>query len=179
MSDRPQSPRPQDLTFAGRILLVMANRVSIELAAFSGWMVLGFAAVLGLLVANLDKVSGFVAPEALGLAIKLFLLALVLNVIQRYMAAIVVSSVAVGKELESMPTHPGMEIRTLLAELESATFWPTRLLVRWTNQKILDGDFAFSGRLNARLAQAQGWLVFAQLIAVVTSTLVIANALHN
>jgi len=142
-------------------------------------MILGFGAILGLVLANIDTVSKFVAPDALGLAIKLFLVAVVFNVLQRYMASIVSASVTLTGEIEAMPVHPNADMAALMGQLEDATLWPTKLMVRWSNRKIATGDFAVGGRLNARLAQAQAWFVFVQLIAVVSAALVIANALHG
>lgn len=170
---------PQDSIFAGRVLTAMANRVSSELVSFSSWMVLGFGAILGLVLANIDTVSKFVAPNAFGLAVKLFLVAVIFNVLQRYMAAIVSASVTLAKEVEAMPVHPNADIAAFMHQIEDATLWPMKLMVRWSNRKIAAGDFAVGGRLNARLAQAQAWFVFAQLIAVVAAALVIANALQG
>lgn len=170
---------PRDSIFAGRVLTAMANRVSLELVAFSSWMLLGFGAILGLALANIETVSKFVAPESLGLAVKLFLVAVVFNVLQRYMAAIVSASVTLGKEVEALPIDPNLDIASFSRQIEGATFWPMKLMVRWSNRKIAGGDFAVGGRLTARLAQVQAWFVLVQVIAVLAAALVIANALQG
>lgn len=174
-----KSASPQDSIFAGRVLTAMANRVSSELVAFSSWILLGFGAILGLVLANIQTVSKFVAPESLGFAVKLFLVAVIFNVLQRYMAAIVSASVTLAKEVEAMPIHPNADMAAFLGEIEAATLWPMKIMVRWSSRKIAAGDFAVGGRLNARLAQAQAWFVFVQLIVVVAAALVIANALQR
>jgi hypothetical protein len=179
MANGTKEAQTQDRIFAGRVLTAMASRVSAELGTFSSWMVAGFAAVLGLLVANLEAISRFITPDALGIAITFFLVAVVLHVFQRYMAAIVNASVALGKEVEAFPVHANLDIVFFSQQIEQATLWPMRFMVRWSNARILAGDLAVAGRLNAWLAQAQAWLVFFQLVAVVASASVIAMALQG
>src|SRR5687767_7594640 len=94
--------QPKEGLFAGRILSIMASRLTAELATFSNWMIVGFAAIWGLVVANLDKVASFIPPQSLGLAIKLFLVAVIFNVVQRYLAVIVSAGAAVSKEVEGI-----------------------------------------------------------------------------
>lgn len=165
--------------YAGKVLAAMAGRVSSELAAFSSWMVAAFGAVFALLVANVDTVGKFIAPTAIGLSIKIFLGAVVLNVVQRYLATVVMASVAIGKEVESLPVDCNIDIQHVFRQMEKATFWPTRLLARWVVQRVSAGDFSVGGRINSRMAQIQAWLVLAQLLSVVAAALVIANALYG
>lgn len=149
------------------------------MTAFASWMVAGFGAMLGLLVANIDTVSPFIAPVVVGASVKLFLAALVLNVLQRYLAAMVAGSIAVAHEVQLIPIDHEVDLGYVVREIECATFWPTSILVRWSNRKALSGDLAVSGRLNVRLAQIQGWLVLGQMIVVVSSTVLIANGLQG
>lgn len=171
--------KPQDSSLAAKILNAMAGSINAQMTAFSSWMVAGFGAMLGLLVANIDTVSPFIAPTVVGASVKLFLVALVLNVLQRYLAAMVAGSIAVANEVQLIPINHEADLGYIVREIERATFWPTRILVRWSNRKALSGDLAVSGRLNARLAQVQGWLVLAQMIVVVSSTVLIANGLKG
>lgn len=176
--DEKLNTLPQDSIFAGRVLIAMADQVSSKLA-FTSWMLLGFGGILGLVIANVQTVSKFVAPEALGYAIKLFLIALIFNVLQRYLASIVAASVALGKEIGALPIHENISMPGLSHEIERATLWPMKKMVRWSSKQVTAGDFAVSGRLSARLAQVQAWFVFVELLAVLASALVIANALHG
>ena len=96
--------KPHESGYAAKVLNAMAGSINTQLAAFSSWMVAGFGAVLGLLVANIDTIAPFIPPTIIGGAVKLFLVAVVLNVFQRYLAAIVAGSVTVGKEVESIPS---------------------------------------------------------------------------
>ena len=169
----------QDSIYIGKVLTAMGARVSSELVAFSGWLLIGFAAILGVLFSNLDAVTTFVAPQALSTVVKLFVLAVVCNVLQRYSAAVVAASVAGGKEIEAYPAPATLDLRSFLTQVESATLWPMRYMVRRSNLKILQGDLAVGGRLISKLAQVEAWLVFVQLIAVVAATWVLANALRG
>ena len=171
--------KPHDSSLAAKILNAMAGSINSQMTAFSSWMVAGFGAMLGLLVANIDTVSPFIAPAVIGASVKLFLVALVLNVLQRYLAAMVAGSIAVAKEVELIPLDHEVDLSYIVREIEYATFWPTRILVQWSNRKALSGDLAVSGRLNVRLAQIQGWLVLVQMMVVVFSIVLIANGLKG
>ncbi|MBT0963868.1 hypothetical protein [Denitromonas iodatirespirans] len=179
MLDHNNSAKIDEDIYAGKLLNVMARSINSELTTFSTWMVAGFGAAIGLLVANIEKVAPYISPNAVGASTKLFLVAVILNVVQRYLAAILTGSVAAGKEAESIsPTAP-IDISSVLNEIERATLWPARYMVRWSNRRILAGDFVLGGRLNAWSAQIQGWLVLAQMLAVVTAAWEIANALKG
>jgi hypothetical protein len=142
-------------------------------------MLVGFAAILGALLANLDATTKFLAPNALSTIAGLFASAVFLHVVQRYSAAIVASSVAGGKEIEEHPFPEGMPLEVMLDRMEKATLWPTRYLVRRSNRKILKGDIAAGGRLILTLAQVEAWLVFAQLLIAIAATWVLASALRG
>lgn len=178
MTNQAQETKSQEAIFLGKILTMMANRVATELVAFSSWMILGFSAVLGLLLANLDTVSKFLEPTTIGIVVKLFAMSVLLHVIQRYLAAIVMAGAALGKELESVPPY-NIDVERFTQKLEEATLWPTRYMVRWSNKKILAGDLAVGGRMHAVLAQVLAWLAFVQAIAAIAAALVIANSLQS
>lgn len=178
MATQPHEPSLQESIYLGKILTMMANRISTELMGFSSWMILGFSAVLGLLLANLDTVSKFLEPTTIGIVVKLFAASVLLHVVQRYMAAIVIAGAALGKEMESMP-HSDIDIHWFTEKLAAATLWPSRYMVRWSNKKILAGDIAVAGRTHALIAQVLAWLALAQAIVAIAAALVIANSLHG
>lgn len=157
----------------------MASAVNSELSTFSSWMVAAFGAAIGLLIANIEKVAPYISPKTIGLATMLFLVAVMLNVVQRYLGAIVAGSVITGKETESIPVTANLDIRFILDELEKSTLWPMRFMVAWSNRRVLAGDFALSGRLIAWIAQVQAWLVFVQMVVLISGAWAIANALQG
>lgn len=168
-----------DSAYIGQVLLAMAECTSAGLSKFSGWMLVGYAAFLGALLANLDSASKFLASDTLSRLAILFSGAVFLNLLQRYSAAVVASSAEVGNKVKEQPIPPNMDIVVFLAELERATLWPARLMVHRSNQKLLAGDLAAGGRLLSTFAQIEAWLVFAQVLVSVAATLVLACGLRG
>ncbi len=152
MNQQPSTSADENV-YLGKVFLTMGAQISSGLATFSGWMLIGFVAILGALLANLDSATKFLAANAMSSIAGLFAAAVFFHVIQRYPAAIVASSAAAGKEIEEHPAPGGMRIEAILEHMEQATFWPTRYLVRRSNRKILQGDLAAGGRLILMLAR--------------------------
>lgn len=168
-----------DSTYIGQVLMAMAECVSAGLIKFSGWMLVGYAAILAALLANLDSAAKFLVPGTLSRLALFFSVVVLLNLVQRYSAAVVSSSAEVGQKVKAQPIPPNMDIGVFLVELENATLWPARLMVRRSNRKILAGDFAAGGRLLSTFAQIEAWLVFAQVLVSVAATLVLACGLRG
>ena len=177
MSAEPVQKYIQTAIAAGRLLTIMAARTSEALGAFSSWLIGSVAAVLGLLLANIDAVSKFVPTEALRNAIAFYLIAVVCHVFQRYLAAIVAGSIAAAREAESLPSDHPLDLEELIAEIQRSTFWPARVVASKVHARIKAGDYAASGRVMAELAQVQGMLVMLQMALVVWSAWVIARTL--
>lgn len=119
-----------DSAYIGQVLIAMAECTSAGLSKFSGWMLVGYAAILGALLANLDSAAKYLAPGTLSRLAILFSVAVLLSLLQRYSAAVVASSAEVGNKVKEQPIPPNMDIVAFLAELEAATLWPARLMVR-------------------------------------------------
>jgi hypothetical protein len=158
MDTKPPIPE-SDSAYIGRVLMAMAECTSSGLSKFSGWMLVGYAGILGALLANLDSSSKFLAADTLSRLAILFSGAVFLNLLQRYSAAVVSSSAEVGKKVREQPIPQNIDIVVFLAELEHATLWPARLMVRRSNRKLLAGDLAAGGRLLSMFAQVEAWLV--------------------
>lgn len=168
-----------DSAYIGQVLLAMAECTSAGLSKFSGWVLVGYAAILGALLANLDSAAKFLAPDTLSRLALLFSVVVLLNLFQRYSAAVVSASTEVGKKVKEQPIPQSMNIVLFLTELEHATLWPARLMVRRSNRKLLAGDIAAGGRLLSTFAQVEAWLVFAQVLVSVAATLVLACGLRS
>ena len=169
--DKKPSLSESDSAYIGQVLTAMAECMSAGLSKFSGWVLVGYAGILGALLANLDSASKFLAPGTLSTLSLLFSLVVILNLLQRYSAAVVSSSAEAGKRVKEQPAPRSTDIDKFLKELECATLWPARLMVRRTNRKLLEGDLAAGGRLLSKLAQVEAWLVFAQVLVSVASIL--------
>lgn len=173
------TPNPSEAAYVGKILMAMASGISGEQTRFSSWMVAGFGVGLGLLVANIASVAPFIPPSVISYAVKIFLISVIVNVLQRYLGSIIAGSIATGKEVESIQSNGPVNLNYVCTEIERVTLWPTVLIVRWSNRKVRSGDLAFSGRLNARLAQISAWLVLIQMVVLVFAILVIANGIKG
>ena len=178
METKPSLP-VSDSAYIGQVLMAMAESMSASISKFSGWMLFGYAAILGALLANLNSAAKFLAPGTLSRLALLFSVVVLLNLLQRYSAAVVSSSAEVGKKVKEQPTPQNMDIVAFLTELESATLWPARLMVRRSNRKLLAGDLAAGGRLLSTFAQIEAWLVFAQVLVSVAATLMLARGLYG
>ncbi len=179
MTDHSTPANITESIYSGKVLTAMASSVNEHHLKFSSWMVAGFGAAIGLLISNIDKVATYISPAAIGCSTKLFLVAVVLNVLQRYLGAIISGSMEVAKKVEDLPINGDLNTQAILKEIERATLWPTRYMVRSSNKRILSGDIAYGGRLNAWMAQIAGWLVLSQMVAVVSAAWIIANALKG
>lgn len=168
-----------DSAYIGQVLMTMGECISAGFSKFSGWMLVGFAAILGALLANLDATAKFLEAGTLSMIAILFSGAVFLNVLQRYSAAVVSSSAEVAKKVQEQPVPEGIDIVMFLEQLECATLWPARLMVRRSNTKILAGDFAAGGRLISTLAQIEAWFVFAQVLISVIAIWVLACGLRG
>ena len=178
LTQMPHAPAPpQESILAGRLMMLMAGKVTEGLSKFASWLVGSFTAVLAFLLANLDTVSKFMPATTLGFAGKLLVGALAIHVIQRYLALLVAGSVASAKEAESLAFPEGLNMNSVMRQIESSTFWPARILVRNNFAKLQNGDFAAPGRMMATLTQIQGLLVVSQLVLVLYAGYTIVGAL--
>lgn len=178
METKP-SISPSDSAYIGQVLTAMAECTSAGLSKFSGWMLVGFAAILGALLGNLGSAEKYLLPNALSRIVILFSIAVFLNLLQRYSAAVVSSSAEVAKKVGEQPVPKDINIVIFLEHLESATLWPMRWMVRRSNRKILAGDLAAAGRLLSTFAQIEAWFVFAQVLISVAATWVLACGLRG
>lgn len=168
-----------DSVYIGQVLMTMAECTSAGLSKFSSWMLVGYAALLGALLANLDSAAKFLASGTLSRLALLFSFVVLLNLLQRYSANVVSASAEVGNKVKTEPVPEDMDIVVFMRELEHATLWPARIMVRRSNSKILAGDLASGGRLLSTFAQVEAWLVFAQVLVSVAATVVLACGLRG
>lgn len=182
MNEDPPPSEVQAKVLAGRLLSLGAGRASAALDQFSSWLLSGFGATFALLFGNIDPVSKHLRVESLQSAIWLFLAVLVLGVISRLLAAIIGAGAEAASQAEPMGRELAeqeieVNVKTVFREVESATFWPARQAVASSFRKVDKGDFAAAGRLHARLAQLQGYLVFVEVALAVVIVGVLACGL--
>jgi hypothetical protein len=159
----------------------MAINVTVTLESFSGWLLAGFGAAFALILSNIESVSNFITVGSIRRGVFLFLIALAAGVVQRWIGSSVRAGVLSGSEGEVLGdgAHDSIDFSVILEEIKKATFYPQRWLVAWSFKKIEKGDFAFSGRMFAKMAQIQGWLVLVQAALVISSIVVVVNGLES
>ena|GEM_PF-4059000 len=168
---------------ANRLLTEMARSLSETHSKFSAWLLAGSSAVFGLILANLDSVSKFVAIDVVKCGANLLLLSLIAAVIQRWVFSIVQAGIKGGDSGAQMD----QEIRAgnftfdqekLFFEIEKASFYPAKWLIRWQYGKLKDGDATVSGRQQLKLAQLQGFCLLLQIFLAVASVAVLVSGLN-
>lgn len=177
--EKKPSIGPNESEYIGQVLTATAESMSAGLSKFSGWMLVGFAAILGILLINIESTEKFLPPGALSRIVMLFSMAVLLNLLHRFAAAVVSSSAEIAKKMRDQPVPENINVALILSQLEYAALWPARLLVRRANQNILSGDLAAAGRLLSTLAQIEAWLVFTQALISVAAIFVLAFNLQG
>jgi len=178
MNDKNEAaPNLHEGILIGKMLGIMAINVTTAQETFSSWLLAGFGAAFALILSNIESVSNFISIDSIRKGVFLFLIALAAGVLQRWIGAGVRAGFFSGSNGESLgkELHEGIDFSVVLKEVEKATFYPQRWLVAWSFKKIQDGDYAVSGRILAKMAQIQGWLVIIQAALVIYSIVVLIN----
>jgi hypothetical protein len=180
----PDNP-PADIQakiLAGRLLTLGARHSSEALDQFSSWLLGGFGAASALLIVNVENVSKHLAIGSLRSAVWLFLIMLLLGAFSKLLASILRAAGGAAAESESMgrdlaDDEVEVNFKTVFRETEKATLPPMRMLVASSLRKVEGGDFAASGRLYAKLAQIQSFIVFVEVVLAAAAALVLACGL--
>jgi hypothetical protein len=174
--DTKPTTSDRDIAYANKMLMSLAKTTSESSSQFSFRMLVGFAAILGALLANIESASAFLSKGTLWLLAILFSIVSLLNLIQSYIATGVKAGYKGAKFVENQPPED-INFEGLLVEIENATLWPMRNRLRKINRRILDGDHLFGGRRMARNAQIGSYLVFLQGIITIIAILILAYGL--
>lgn len=168
--------------FANSLLTIGAGKSSSALDTFSGWLLGGFGAALALLLSNLDSVSPYIPIAVVKNAAFVFILAAVLGVAEKYLAAIVSGAVEgffLGTDLGERTAEREIELdlSVVFTETERAAFRPAKWIARRMLRKFRQGDLVASGRFFSRCSQVQGILVLCEAILVIFATCLIVGGL--
>lgn len=167
---------------ASNLLLAGTAESSAALDKFASWLVAGFGAALGFLIANLGGISVFVSPATLKCTATLFLWSAAIVAVEKYLAAVIggasrASSIAAAAGEKAAADQLEIDFAVVFAEMKKALIWPTRSLASRAFTKALAGDLAYSSRCLARLSHLQGVLVLAVSVLVVWAIARITNGL--
>lgn len=159
---------------ASRVILASAGGASAKLDAFSNWLMLSFAAAMGLL---LDKGDRYLSGGALRYIIGLFLAVAILGIIGKYIAVMVSSASAgnaIGREAVADVSQP-LDLSRLTARMLSGLPQPARLIAMWVFRKAIAGNFMGPPRFFLCLAQIQGLLTLAQAACLLRAIYVVGR----
>jgi hypothetical protein len=165
----PAPPTPEQ-KLASRSLEAMASSVSKAMLDFEKWLVAGYGAIFALAVPKVADLSQVIAPANLKWALAALATALVLSVFALFLAAQIVAGNSVREELQKgLPELIGsfdrpVDLDGWAAEQLRGLWWPATTAYRYSMRKLKAGDWTAGGRLVAKLAQAQTFVVFAQIL---------------
>lgn len=165
---------------AGKMLSIMAISVTTSLESFSGWLLAGSGVAFALMLTNIESISNFIELDSIKQAIFLFLFALGAGVLQRWLGAAVRAGALASSDSEQLGHHlpDDFNFSSIFKQVEKATFYPQRWLVAWQFKKLEAGDFAVAGRVVAKMAQIQGFLVLLQAGLIIYSITVLIGGLN-
>ena len=174
-----QSPEGQFLTVCWRTILGMAGPVSEQYR----WMLTGIAAILGLMIANLDSIQKVVCEAHLKVSIALLVISAVLASIAFLLSAALKARNDVIYQLEQiLGTEQAQsvlaQIKTdqseLREELTKPFFGPMRLIMRRSAEKGANDPFAIEkGGITLLVWQAYAMWLSLALAAVSLIVLVV------
>lgn len=150
---------------AGRLLATAAAQISAHLDSFCSWLLIGVGGAYALVLANLGSVQQLVSPRSLQKSLLLLLIAIVIGVFQRWLAAIVSASAATGEKAEQIGNDLAaqdieLDFKVVSREMERGTYYPAKWMVRRSFNKAMSADFAASGRIASAISQIQSMLAF-------------------
>ena len=159
---------------AGRILSIGARRLSASLDSFSGWLLAGFGATYGLLLAHLDSLATYMSTSNVKTGATYFIIAAALAAIQKLLAAYVAAGTAAGEDgaatgKELAENRAPLNVESMYQQVNQGLLWPWRGFNTRITKKAIAGDYAVVGRFHARASQIQSYFVVLQIIASLVS----------
>ncbi|MGY1425222.1 hypothetical protein [Lysobacter sp. A289] len=159
---------------ASRILSIGARRLSTSLDSFSGWLLAGFGATYGLLLANIDSLAAHVSTSNIKSGAACFIVAAALAALQKLIAAYVAAGTAAGEDgraagNELADNRIPLNVESMYQQVNQGLLWPWRQLNTHMTNIARAGDVAVVGRFHAKASQIQCYLVVFQVIASLVS----------
>ena len=160
----------------------MAKAISESHSTFATWLLAGFSAAFTLILANIEEVSKFIETASIKEALFIFLYSMALAVIQKWLNTIIQGAFKGGEEgakLDAALIQSGVQINPeiLLQEIENASWYPAKFLIKRQYNKVRAGDLLVGGRQQFKLAQLQGFLLLTQMGFAIWSLVVLINGI--
>jgi hypothetical protein len=160
-------PHINEQLVASRVIVAAAGTAATRLDTFSNWLMLGYAAAIGLL---LDKGDKYLPSPAFHRLIELFLWVAVLGIIAKYLS-VAVSGASAGTAIgrEAVSGVGELNLEPLARQMLRGLPQPARFFTRRMLAKAMAGDLLSSSRLFFCLAQVQGALTMLQAACVIVA----------
>ena len=176
-------PNLHEQVFVNALRSEMNGKASATVDSFSGWLLGGFGVASALLVSQYDSVSKHLAASTIQTFLFLFLSALGLGIVQKYIYVIVTAhsqGSAIGRELGEKASEKSirLDFEVILTEMEKSTFAPARWFVSRSFDKLRKGDLVSSTRNFSRLFQIQSVLAVIQAILILIAIFKVASSFH-
>jgi hypothetical protein len=179
--------RQQTTALAAIVLADMANKLSSKFDAFATWLLAGFGAAIALLLTSHDAIT-LVPRYAIRTDAKLFCAAVIVTVLERYIAIVVIagSEAAIAaratildhiKQRIEAKQSPILDVRLFANEIIRPIFRPFRWLAERSMRKINSGDNGAGMRPLVILSQVQGLLLLVQIVVFLFAIGTIIRAL--
>lgn len=148
--------------FASKLLYVMAGNVLKEVSALATWFVAGAGALLAVVASNAGSLGGHLQVGYLSGSIKLFLAAAAINVVQRWLGAMIAGAVAVDIEISKSVPNEAVDIGGAVELAKGASLAPIRGGMANAQKALSKGDLLYPARRVARMSQIQPLLMLPQ-----------------
>jgi hypothetical protein len=167
------SEHVQEIVIAAALISESAGKASKALDKFASWLLAGFGGAVALLLSGRD-LRPLVPVGAVRIGSILFLCAVLVTVLQKYLAIVVTSGAegaALGralvkehlKERKELGLQSALDPETLTKEMLKALYWPATKIASRFIARSKKGDFAAGARAFMKLAQVQGFFVMLEL----------------
>jgi hypothetical protein len=164
----------QSSTLAMTVMAEMANKISTKIDAFATWLLAGFGGAVALMLTSHDAI-GLVSRNAIRTDLKLFGAAVVVTVVEKYIAIIAIAgSEAVLATRALILEHiklrresdlpPSLDAELIKAQIVRAIFRPFRWIPERDAKRVKAGDSMAGIRRLVRLSQVQGLLLLVEIL---------------
>ncbi|MFC7302264.1 hypothetical protein [Cognatiluteimonas weifangensis] len=166
---------------AGRILSSGAQKLSLTVDKFSSWLLAGFGAAFGLLIANFSSLSEHLSASSLKVGASFFLVAATFAALQKLLAAFVLASTTAAEDgrnfgAELASSDIPLDVESMYSQVNRGLFWPLNRFNEHITQIAKAGDYAVIGRHHAKASQLQVALVIAQsALSIVSAAYVVGG----
>ena len=182
MVTNPQEEHIHERVLASTLMTMTAGKTASVIDSFLSWFVAGAGAAIALLAGNLSGLSPYISVQSVKCAATLFLVAAVITVVEKFLAAIVIGAAEsanhAGEIAERMLKNDiELDMRVVFREFELATFPPLRWLIKRSFAKTEAGNFTGPSRKLAKCAQIQVYLALVATAFITWAMIVVVRGL--